>query len=300
MSSIWLCRRTDVAEDASPEARVLTVGQEFNLKCSGSGTPLLKADALRMDLPAEQKYALKVLKTLSLEASGAEFVVTSYQTGAVALQDAKISDGEQSIALTGIEFQVASVLQVEPDKTPEPFPAWPSVWMWWPVHVWLILAILLTASLLVLTLILRAAARQRKFLSQLNERGTHLSPADQLNKDLRNLAKLADVDERRRQLEESVRWYLALKLRVNVLDQRDPRPQRRARAVAKAIMKSSNLKMDPNLRSELSQEVEAFFREVGVVASGTATMSSHWESIEQLARRVINITERAVREKVGL
>jgi hypothetical protein len=300
MSFVWLCRRSDVAEDASAEAKVLTVGQEFKLKCTGSGTPLLKAESLRLDLPAEQKYALKVLKTLSLEANQAEFILTTYQTGAIAIQDVRLSDGVQSISLTGIEFQVASLLQVEPGKTPEPFPARPSVWMWWPVQVWLLLAILITASLLVVAWVLRAAARQGEFLRQLEQRATHLSPADQLNKDIRNIAKLGDFDERRRQLEESVRWYLALKFKVNVLDQRHSQPQKLARELSRAVLKSSQLKMDPALREELSHEIEAFFREVSTSRSeATAPVASHWEGLEQLARRVITASERSVREKGG-
>jgi DNA replicative helicase MCM subunit Mcm2 (Cdc46/Mcm family) len=137
-------------------------------------------------------------------------------------------------------------------------------------------------------------------LRQLDQRATHLSPADQLNKDIRNIAKLADFDERRRQLEESVRWYLALKLKVNVLDQRHPQPQKLAREVSRAALKSAQLKVDPALREELSQEIEAFFREVR--ASGTeasAPVTSHWESLEQLARRVITASEKGAREKGG-
>jgi hypothetical protein len=172
--------------------------------------------------------------------------------------------------------------------------------MWWPVQVWLLLAILITASLLVVAWVLRAAARQGEFLRQLEQRATHLSPADQLNKDIRNIAKLGDFDERRRQLEESVRWYLALKFKVNVLDQRHSQPQKLARELSRAVLKSSQLKMDPALREELSHEIEAFFREVSTSRSeATAPVASHWEGLEQLARRVITASERSVREKGG-
>lgn len=298
MSATWLCRRMDVADDASPESKVLTVGQVVKLKCSGSGTPQLKADSLRLDLPAEQKYALKVLKTLSLNESGAELLVTTYQTGAVSLSDVKIGDGTHSISLTGIEFQVASVVQVEQGKQPEPFPAWDSIWLWWPLHVWLWIAVLLTSFLLVLTHILRAASRQREFLRMLKDRATHLTPADQLNKDIRNIGKLTDFAQRHRQLEESVGWYLALKLRVNVLDQLKLPTQRRGRAIAKVVLRSRLLKRDADLRTELGEQVEAFFREVGAIEASSSNDVAHWDGLEQLARRVIHVTERIAQPKV--
>ncbi len=208
---IWNCETIGVPEEG------ITVGQIFELKCGGNPVVGLSIQTLGLELPKPDRYRLKVLSSKAASETGVHFQVTGYQPGPNSLENVVLTDGLVRITLTGIKFEVGSVLSPL-DQDPKPFPPESPVGMMWPVEV---IGMISTFVVLLIALGVRVFYQRRKnteFQSWLTSHRTPLSPMDQLNKEFRRVAKernpLAQVQE----LEKVLREYLARELRHPVLD----------------------------------------------------------------------------------
>lgn len=227
--AVWNCRAQVAGPDEAPGEVLrepLTVGQKFVLSCEGAPLSLnLDKAALRLALPKEEKYKLKLLRVQELREDGATLTVTSYRVGKNELKNAVLTDGSRKVALSGPGFELQSV--VNPQENPEgkliPPPAPLNVN--WPVWLWGGLTAVLLTGLVVAVVRGRRSLQRKRWLAELARHGTALTPYHQFNKDLRALGRQAStfrpetwnaqaagsyIDE----LNRAFRWYLAREFTV--------------------------------------------------------------------------------------
>lgn len=198
----WSC------ETSGGSVENLTVGQIFNLKCSGAEVPGFNAQTLSLELPKADKYRLRILENKASSTTGVELGVTSYVPGDAKLQDVILTDGVHRVSLTGVNFLVKSVINQE-EPPPKPFPPEAPLAMRWPTST--IVALVLGVLILVFAGVMMAHRRRskKKFKAWLAANRTPLSPFDQLNKDLRRAQKERAPREQIVTLEVAVQTYLA-------------------------------------------------------------------------------------------
>ena len=113
MEKTWFCQIKSSAES-------ITVGTPLDLFCNGESldTPL-EADKLSIQfLKTQPDYSLLLLKSLKTEKNFLALKVTSYRTGFFQ-SPFYITDGEQSIKVENLSFQVQPLLTAK-DKTAHP------------------------------------------------------------------------------------------------------------------------------------------------------------------------------------
>ncbi len=218
----WTCSLNQASLDEKPIAplnKPLTVGEKFILTCEGESVTLVE-ETLGLSVHKEDQYTVKILRIQQLSENKAVFTATTYKVGENDLQRAIITDGSRKVALDGIKFSVSSV--IDPKENPEGkmyAPATP-VALAWPLWIWITLAVIGFIVLAWVLRILQLSARRRRFLAELNSHGTHLTPYNQFNKDMRELnrhypiAKPKDWNETVAgpfidKLNDCFQWYLA-------------------------------------------------------------------------------------------
>lgn len=201
-STLWKCEVSGVPEPG------LTVGAKFGLKCEGAEVQDFNASAFSLELAKPDKYRLRILENKKSTTSGVDLVVTSYVPGDTSLKDAVLTDGQNRIALDGVNFMVKSVIK-EGAQEPKPFPAEVPVGMMWPMSV--IVAIVLVVMVILVGVIALVQRRQRraKFAAWLVANRTPLSPFDQLNKELRKSLKERLPVQHLQELETATQTYLS-------------------------------------------------------------------------------------------
>lgn len=116
----------------------LSVGQSFELKCEADSPAEfsnLKLDQLEIRLEKEDQYKLQILKSEQTSDSQIQFTVVSYKAGQHQLKALQIVDGEHSLVLGDLNFQVNSMInQNEPEQEPYPtvgaFSVHVPLWYW--------------------------------------------------------------------------------------------------------------------------------------------------------------------------
>ncbi len=218
----WTCTMQQASLDEKPLApfdKALTVGEKFILTCEGESITLVE-ETLGLSVRKEDQYTVKILRIQQLTENKAVFTATSYKVGENDLQRAIITDGSRKVALDGIKFSVSSV--IDPKENPEGkmyAPPTPLA-LTWPTWIWITLAVIAFLLVAWLLRILQLSVRRRRFLAELKGHGTHLTPYNQFNKDMRELnrhypiAKPKDwnatvagpfIDK----LNDCFQWYLA-------------------------------------------------------------------------------------------
>lgn len=194
----------------------LTVGTLFELGCQGPQVAGLVPTSLGLELAKADRYKLQVLEVKSAGETGFQAVVTGYVPGQINLESAVLTDGLVRIALKGIEFEVQSVLDPA-DKEPKPFPPEGPVGLMWPRPVLfsiLLLVLLIGAGVL---FGIRRRRQAHAFREWLEKNQTPLSPIDQLNKELRRIAKDRNPLSQVTEMQRVTREYLARETRAPVL-----------------------------------------------------------------------------------
>jgi hypothetical protein len=209
--AIWNCEASGVPSDG------LTVGQIFDLKCSGGAVAGLSVQSLGLELAKPDRYRLKVVSAKSANESGVHLLVTSYQTGENKLENVVLTDGLVRISLSGIQFEVRSVLSPL-EQDPKPFPPHPPVSLMWPTEVIVLIASLVFALIGLTFRVYFLRKKRAEFQAWLSGHRTPLSPIDQLNKELRRVAKERNPSTQVIELEKVLREYLARELREPVLN----------------------------------------------------------------------------------
>lgn len=208
--TIWNCEVSGVPSDG------LTVGHIFDLKCSGTPVAGLSVQSLGVELAKPDRYRLKVVSAKSASESGVHLQVTSYQVGQNILENVVLTDGLVRISLSGIQFEVRSVLNPM-EQDPKPFPPLPPVSLMWPAEVLIFIGSFVLAVIGIFFRVYFLRKKRAEFQAWLSGHRTPLSPIDQLNKELRRVAKERNPSTQVVELEKVLREYLARELREPVL-----------------------------------------------------------------------------------
>jgi hypothetical protein len=176
----------------------------------------LSVQSLGLELAKPDRYRLKVISAKLATESGVHLQVTSYQAGENKLENVVLTDGLVRISLSGIQFEVRSVLNPT-EQDPKPFPPLPPVSLMWPTEVIVFIAsfVLILIGLSFRVYFLRK--KRAEFQAWLTGHRTPLTPIDQLNKELRRVAKERNPSSQVIELEKVLREYLARELREPVL-----------------------------------------------------------------------------------
>jgi len=114
-----------------------TVGETRLLKCRGDIPPFLPP--LKTTFQDEsKKYALRILETVSLQEKEVTLKVTGYQTGQYEAPVFWLSDGQHSVSVEGLSWQVPSVLTSETEPYP-PYGPWKVKIPLWYELSWIVL-----------------------------------------------------------------------------------------------------------------------------------------------------------------
>lgn len=206
----WNCTLSDLPTP-------MTVGAIFTLDCEGAPVEGVHYSDLRLELPKDYQWGLKILEVQSSTETGFRARATSYTVASYDFQDkAVLTDGNVKITLNGIKFQVTSVMTAEEKKDPKPFPPEGPVSLEWPV---LANVSFIFVAVIVIAVILRfffMRRKVRKFQKWLELNRTRLAPIDQFNKELRLLTKLENRSEQIARIDLVVREFIARQLRKNV------------------------------------------------------------------------------------
>lgn len=208
--AIWNCETFGIP------AGGLTVGHIFELKCGGSPVAGLSVGSLGLELAKPDRYRLKVISAKSANESGVHLNVTSYQAGENKLENVVLTDGLVRISLNGIQFEVRSVLNPM-DQDPKPYPPLPPVSLMWPTEVIVLIGSFILALIGIVFRVYFQRKKRAEFQAWLTGHRTPLSPIDQLNKELRRVAKERNPSAQVSELEKVLREYLARELREPVL-----------------------------------------------------------------------------------
>lgn len=169
----------------------LTVGRPFYLHCVGDWPLSINPDNLRLDLPEAQKYTLKLLNFTLRDRNSADLKVVSYQTGSNNFDKLNLSDKDQSYELTGVQFQVQSVIDSNVQK-PEPFGPLSPGPLAWPQIYWIILFSLLSIGFAIVGRSLYKYIQRKKWLEEVRKYDNHLSPMSQFHSELRRMQRKYD------------------------------------------------------------------------------------------------------------
>lgn len=293
----WSCQALRLDENAQAQgalSEALTVGQKFVLQCEGSPVALAK-EKLRLSLPKDNPYALRILQTQSLTETSASFVATSWVVGPSRVRDVVLTDGEKRIELSGFSFEVKSVITPENNPEGKPYPPAGPLSIHLPLFIWVVLSLaVLLAAFLTIKAVRRSMQRKR-LLKELGRHGTALSPFNQFAKDLRGLARkfphagsgakawsLEDSKQYLSDLNSYFRWFLARELLIPTLEFSDSRIlkefKKRYPAIFKAVAKDLRLALG---------ELEKALKTKEAVAGEDAQQIT--ELCRKLAERVVRL-----------
>lgn len=171
----WAC----VTEGAT---KTLTVGDPFEIKCSGPSVELANSDALRIVRPDGDLYTLRLLEVKELTGASLQAIVTSYRPASVTNQNFLLTDSKVQVELEGLSFEVQSVIK---DQKQEPYPSFPFWEVGFPLWFWLSMAAVFVGSLAAVFWLLERKLRERQLMTEVQALRTSRAPIDEYHKDLR-------------------------------------------------------------------------------------------------------------------
>jgi hypothetical protein len=291
MMVTWKCELKGMALDgkALPLPGSITVGQKLIMDCAGDTANFSVADKNKvfLQLPKAQQYQLKLFETVSLSAKDARFVVTSWTAGELK-PEATLTDGTNSISLGPIALTVSTV--IDPKTNPEGKPYAPAgpLELGWPLWFWVLLGAVVVMALSTAGLAIFNYVQRRRFLAQLANNKPALTPFNQFSKELRKQIKAMPYQKEEwtkdsslaffRELESSLRWYLAREFNAPVLNGRP-------KAIAEEIKRADRAIFD-----ELGRDLRQLFSEIEKAAS--ADFGASLEDAHQLSELTRSLTER--------
>lgn len=187
--------------DLLAELKGLTVGQKFILRCGGDFADFKAESAKFLNsqpvtteskeaVDANEVPALSILQVIEKQDSQIELLVTSYRTGPHNLEEITLTDDSQLFTLTGLQWEVQTVVkQEDPQKPPEPFPAYPPWSLSYPLWMYgLILAGILILTLLPWFFVKRFKERKKAY-DKIKDYQSVLMPLDAFYKEIRKAEK---------------------------------------------------------------------------------------------------------------
>lgn len=196
----------------------LTVGETFQLTCEG-GSVDLDREKLSLELPQEAKYALRILKTIDVKPTGAEFFATTWVGAAAEFKHLYLTDGAKRVDLGPLKLEAKSVIPEEKAKEAKPFDPYAPVHLNLPAYVWLALALVLAVIGLWVAWMVAGLVKRKRLKSLLTKNAITMSPFHFFHKELRRLTRqgVSDSNVYIKELNEAFRWYLTRTFFVNAL-----------------------------------------------------------------------------------
>jgi hypothetical protein len=194
-------------------AEQLTVGVPFEMNCSGD-IPVKWSASPKIVLPEkEQPYALVILNTKKLDATAAEFNVTSYRTGEFKPDYVRVMTADTGFEVSGVAWKVQSVLKQ--GEQAKPFGPYGPFYLPLPMWIWIAVTLLVATLSSALWLWVRRIQDRRRLTEDLARHMNVLTPSAQLHKDLRALSRklihaldTGPAGEWNASLDQSIRIYL--------------------------------------------------------------------------------------------
>jgi hypothetical protein len=283
----WSCKSYQLEASGQPAGELtgpITVGQKFLLRCDGPPVALSK-EALRLELPKEQRYSLRILETRSLVETQGDFIATTWVGGDQKLEHIALTDGTKRVSLGPLEIKTSSVITQEKNPENKPFAPWGAQALAWPMYIWTAITIVLAVVALAVWLVVRRSMRRRRLLLELKNHASALSPVNQFNKDLRKITKQIPLGSTSwesqqsqgyfKELDEAFRWFLARELVVPAL-------RERPRAVVKTVKKT-----DPKIHKEIRRDLLLALDELDkTIASSKPASVDDAQQLGDLCRKV--------------
>lgn len=170
------------------EAKDLTVGRKFGLKCHGDIDVAWKQGPLAVIFPKEEdNYSLVVLANPKMSNKEVELVVTGYKPGKHQPDYMRIVQGETGFEVQKPQWEIQSV--IKQGEKPQPYE---SVGPWslgLPLWFLISFAIVLLALFYIGYRVFRRIHQRRKMLAELERHKTTLSPLHQFYRDSRGLRR---------------------------------------------------------------------------------------------------------------
>lgn len=179
----------------------LTVGQIFEFHCKGTLPLTFKVENAQVT-GLDDKYSIKVLKFELRDTENADIQMTSYRVGSHKFENLQVTDGETTLELPGISFEVKSVLPPAEGATepPKPFGPFGPMLIPTPWVYWVILFSVVGIAVLLLAWSWKRRRDRVLILKQIEARTTGPTPIVQFHRDLRILTKKAGVQDQQDQL----------------------------------------------------------------------------------------------------
>lgn len=185
----------DIPKVSGLEDAQLTVGREFYLTCKGDWPKNLKQENLKFVGDENIKYQLKLLSFEFRSPEEADIKVTSYLAAKYEIPQLALTDGEQTVELGPLQFEVRSVLpqqgpgQMQEQAKVEPYGPFGPATIAVPTFYWLILlGSVLFVAILVGLKIWRYNQR-REMLLRLKEHDAAQSPLTEFHQSMRRLQR---------------------------------------------------------------------------------------------------------------
>jgi hypothetical protein len=200
----------EIARDSKKQVqpKALTVGQRFDLKCSGESQNW-NLEKLTLKVPSQkpEEKTWQILKALDIKSRSQneiQFVVVSYKASQMNVP-LQITDGTLTVDVEPIALNLESVIQKpeaakdelqatqEQPKKPEPYPGYGALKLSYPLYYWWILFAILVAILLAIYYKYSQNKKWQKFRKELLEKKFALGPIQTFHKHYRDLLKQVDT-----------------------------------------------------------------------------------------------------------
>lgn len=161
------------------EDGVLTVGRIFNLDCKSSEGSIGDLSKSQLELAAEQKFALQLLKVKNVSDQQVQLEMTSYKVGEWKFEKIQLKQEDRLVELAVPPITVKTV--IDQQEKPEMFGPIGPLRIPWP---WLYIGILLAIVLYligVISLKVRRYMQRKALLAHLQDFETAMAPLQQFH-----------------------------------------------------------------------------------------------------------------------
>lgn len=181
--------QVDIPKVEGLKDQELTVGREFFLICKGEWPKDLIQEKLYLVFPEAQKYQIQLLGFEFRTTEEADLKVTSHKAVPVHFENLQISDGQQTVNLGKVDYQVQTVIErpQDPSQKVEAYGALGPASI--PIPLVYVIAIALVVAGIGgwLTVRVYRYSQRRRLLAKLKEHDSALSPLNQYHQSMRRL-----------------------------------------------------------------------------------------------------------------
>jgi len=185
----------DIPKVSGLEEGQLTVGREFYLTCKGDWPKTLKQENLKFVGDENLKYQIKLLGFEFRSPEEADLKVTSYIAAKYQFPKLDLSDGEQTVELGPLQFEVVSVLPpqgqglAQEQAKVEPYGPFGPATIAVPALYWLVLFGTIAFIAVLVWLKIWRFNQRREMLLRLKEHDAAMSPLMEFHQNMRRLQR---------------------------------------------------------------------------------------------------------------